>query len=209
MKIRTIFILLSLSIATIINHSSCKEDLCEAVICVNGDCNEGICDCIQGFGGADCSQMLTPTSFVIKSITYSNIPTTDASNDDAPWDDMVGNDFPDTRVAIYSGRSLVFLPGNIIFQGPANVDNEDTMYTEDLNAALPILNGDEFFINLLFHDKDSMDPVPSVDDDIIDYTTFNQGILVQPENPFPPILELEGLKEGGNMTFTVEIEYEF
>lgn len=40
-----------------IGISSCSSDPCEAVPCVNGSCNEGICDCAPGFKGAACDEI--------------------------------------------------------------------------------------------------------------------------------------------------------
>ncbi len=37
--------------------TSCSSDPCETVTCVNGACNEGVCDCAPGFKGAACDEI--------------------------------------------------------------------------------------------------------------------------------------------------------
>jgi len=41
-----------------IGITSCSSDPCESVTCVNGNCNEGICDCAPGFMGPACDQII-------------------------------------------------------------------------------------------------------------------------------------------------------
>ena len=41
--------------------SSCgKDDPCENISCVNGDCDSGICDCDEGWQGPDCNTPIDP-----------------------------------------------------------------------------------------------------------------------------------------------------
>ena len=33
-----------------------NEDSCDEIICINGNCNNGACECDEGFTGIDCSE---------------------------------------------------------------------------------------------------------------------------------------------------------
>lgn len=52
---KLLFITLMLSGSML--YVSCSSDPCEAVTCVNGSCNEGICDCAEGWKGPSCSEI--------------------------------------------------------------------------------------------------------------------------------------------------------
>lgn len=43
-----------IAVATVLFFNSCEQDPCKDVICVNGTCVSGICDCDAGYEGSDC-----------------------------------------------------------------------------------------------------------------------------------------------------------
>jgi len=50
------FLILSISIFLLLLLQSCKKDPCETVLCENsGTCEEGICDCLDGYEGSTCA----------------------------------------------------------------------------------------------------------------------------------------------------------
>ena len=64
---------------------SCESDPCGQTICLNnGICNEGICDCQEGYSGDACDSEIIPTSIKIIDIEVVRYPATDSNG--ADWD---------------------------------------------------------------------------------------------------------------------------
>ncbi len=51
------FLFLSIILTAGLVVSSCSSDPCDDIICVNGSCNEGICDCAEGWKGPSCDEV--------------------------------------------------------------------------------------------------------------------------------------------------------
>lgn len=77
------------------------DDPCEGIICINGGtCVNGICECPEGFEGADCGQEKVPDNIRIAKITYTKMPEKKDNGD--TWD--VGAfpaAFPGLKVIVY------------------------------------------------------------------------------------------------------------
>jgi hypothetical protein len=72
-------------------------DSCYGVVCLNGGiCNNGICECAPGFGGADCSAIIDPVFMVVTKIVLQDFPEKNANG--GYWDGV--NDAPDVLMTI-------------------------------------------------------------------------------------------------------------
>ncbi len=92
---------------------SCKKtpvvDPCAAITCLNGGtCNDGSCQCPQGFIGESCSAQKTPSAILIKSITVTKFPSRRA--DGTFWDVLSGA--PDIYPNLKIGSSILYSPYN-------------------------------------------------------------------------------------------------
>jgi len=67
-----------------------KEDPCESVSCLNGTCANGVCNCVPGYTGSDCSQQVKPIRINIQKIKVIDFPITDAGG--SSWDLTNGAD---------------------------------------------------------------------------------------------------------------------
>ncbi len=55
-----------LAILFLVATQSCKQNVCEGVVCNNGGtCKDGSCECPPGFSGADCSQQIEPCDTLV------------------------------------------------------------------------------------------------------------------------------------------------
>lgn len=79
------------------SFSSCTEsDPCEDITCVEGFCNDGTCDCSEGWTGAACDVLLTPSSVTIKRITL--LEYNYLRDDNTVWD--INSSGPDLCIYI-------------------------------------------------------------------------------------------------------------
>lgn len=76
-----------------------KKDLdpCSGIVCENGTCINGICDCEIGYTGPSCSSEKTPERVILESVTLSNWPESDNG---VGWDPL---DQADLRFIIRQG----------------------------------------------------------------------------------------------------------
>jgi len=78
---------------------SCS-DACEDVICENeGICNDGTCECPDGYEGMTCEIEKMPTSVTITKVEITRFPETNSFLNNAPWDP---NSPPDLYLSIRS-----------------------------------------------------------------------------------------------------------
>lgn len=91
---------------------------------------EGDKDCPTGFTGSNCSQQVTPTNILIKSISVTSFPATDANG--AGWDLTNG---PDIYITISQN-------GNVLYENSANFSqNGAPNVTFNTNFVLPDVDG--------------------------------------------------------------------
>lgn len=84
--------------------SSCKKDACEDVTCLNNSvCNDGTCDCPEGYGGLDCGIELVPRKIVISNIKVTRMPATPPQG--FTWD---LTDDPDIYTLIATLQSVIW-----------------------------------------------------------------------------------------------------
>lgn len=52
--------------------AACSTDPCEDVVCVNGDCIDGTCDCVEGFEGVNCDKAIfNPVgNYILSRLSY-------------------------------------------------------------------------------------------------------------------------------------------
>lgn len=125
-----ITIIASMLITTVMFAGCDKDDPdpCEAVQCHNaGTCVDGVCDCPDGYGGADCSNPIAPDAIRITKVRISNFPST---NDGEPWDGLPG--YADLTFSIYKGSTLVY-------ESPLRYDNANTETTYDFVPNTPLI----------------------------------------------------------------------
>ena len=72
---------------------SCNDDtidLCDGIVCVNGSCVSGDCDCDEGWTGSSCSDQITPSLIEVTAIKVTRFPAT--ADGGAGWDPFSGPD---------------------------------------------------------------------------------------------------------------------
>lgn len=85
-----LYLWLLLSISMLLTLTSCSEsDPCDDIVCVNGECINGNCDCDTGYTGSDCSVEQTPSTIDI-ILTLNSCPGVGVGG--APWDLLDGPD---------------------------------------------------------------------------------------------------------------------
>jgi len=95
--------------------TSCQEDPCDNLLCVNGGiCNEGKCDCPEGFGGSNCNEHLAPLSMRISFVTLTRYP---ATKDGISWDETNG---PDMFFKLYEDTFPIGKPLDLILDAAAD-----------------------------------------------------------------------------------------
>ncbi|MFT4566870.1 MAG: hypothetical protein ACI9FN_001831 [Saprospiraceae bacterium] len=101
---------------------SCSSDPCETVTCVNGACNEGMCECEEGYKGVDCSEI------DLKGVYF---------NSDLVWDDHFPQSYKDTlRELIGEKRCNNESCNSFLYEflGDGNYIRKSIHYVEDANG---------------------------------------------------------------------------
>ncbi|MCO5240106.1 MAG: calcium-binding EGF-like domain-containing protein [Chitinophagaceae bacterium] len=171
--------------------ASCQKenaDPCDKTVCLNGGhCANGNCVCPEGYGGADCSQPITPKKIKITKIEVTRFPATD--NNGAGWDPTSG---PDIYLKLSKGDVQIWKSANTY-----NYQNADPskIYSFDITPAVDLTDPqDQYTITL--YDYDDFD----ADD-------FMGGIIFTPytkSNRFPSVLALDA---GGTVAFKLYVSY--
>ncbi len=80
--------------------STCKDDPCEGVQCLNGGtCENGECECTPMWRGKNCGEQVTPFSITVKEVTVTKYPTNPV------WD---AGGKPDFFIIVSKGSSPIF-----------------------------------------------------------------------------------------------------
>lgn len=173
-----------------LTFSSCSEEVadpCDGIVCVNGDCVNGNCDCEQGWSGSDCSTQLTPTSMSITSIKITRFPATDSNG--AGWDLFDG---PDVYVQI---------------TGAGGVIGIETGYIENANPQQDYtFSPSSWSTNNDFADVTSQYTISAYDYDGIDDDLLG-GIYFTPYSTQGGFPTTQILDAGGSVAFEVNYSY--
>jgi len=107
---------------------ACSKDPCAGNLCRNdGVCVDGTCNCLEGFEGADCSVLKTPTSMKISQIRLLSYPA--SKPDGSSWDLLDGADLQ--MEFCNTGTSLCFSTTEIGNTVPNNTNQWSVDFTID------------------------------------------------------------------------------
>lgn len=170
---------------------SCKKDNtdpCANTVCLNGGhCVNGDCVCPEGYGGADCSQQITPRKIKVTKIEVTKFPAT--TNNGGGWDNSSGADI---YLKLFKGDTQVWKSSYTYNYQNAN---PSTIYPIDISPSVDLSEpNDEYTITL--YDFDDFD----ADD-------FMGGIIFTPyskSNGFPSVLTLDA---NGGVAFKLYLSY--
>jgi hypothetical protein len=151
-------LLLALFIALASCSSSSEED-CQPIICLN----EGIqtidcgCECPEGYSGADCATILTPSKVIINKVVINSF------DDYSSWDtstkpDITFNFEKADRTILYSHTSFI---NNAESNSPITFTLSPVYSITDVNT--PIV--------FVLYDYDGNDLIPNADDQM-DFGVF-------------------------------------
>jgi len=179
-------ILFCLAICTL----SCKDDdtvidPCEGITCVNGECINGICDCITGFDGPSCNNQITPSSIRVVGIDVLRFPALNQQN--GSWDIDGGADL-----------FVRMLESNVSLYISSSITNANPTSTNSFNPTNLILNNPTNLYVVELWDSDAL-----VND-------FISGLSItpySPQNGFPPSLSWGTID--GSIELRLNLEYIF
>ncbi|MCG8332224.1 MAG: calcium-binding EGF-like domain-containing protein [Chitinophagales bacterium] len=98
-------LLSALLFATCSKEDDSPPDPCEGIVCENGgSCVNGVCDCPEGWEGADCTTKSTPSSITLEWIEVIEYPTTKDNGES--WD--IDGGAPDIYVTITGKADNIF-----------------------------------------------------------------------------------------------------
>jgi hypothetical protein len=167
--------------------SGCKKDACETSNCQNGGiCNDGRCDCPQGFYGSDCGQQITPQQIKISKIEVLKFPATDNGGG---WDLTSG---PEIYPKILKDGTTIWT-SSIYYE---NADPSDT-HQFSIDPSIQITEPKDRYTIALYD---------------YDGTTANDymgGVTFTPyssNNKFPSTIRLDA---GGEVVFKIYVSYVF
>ena len=81
---------------------SCKKDPCDTIVCTNGYCVNGACDCFPGYSGPSCGNEDRPIKITLNKIVLTTFSQTNPQG--GGWDP--NGTGPDIYVDVYSGAIL-------------------------------------------------------------------------------------------------------
>jgi hypothetical protein len=106
-KIFTQIIAVALTLTSTAIFLGCEKepvDPCATVVCVNGNCINGACDCFPGYSGPSCANEDRPVKITLDRIELTSFPQTNPQG--GGWDsDGTG---PDVYVTVSSGSTKVW-----------------------------------------------------------------------------------------------------
>ncbi|MCG8332219.1 MAG: hypothetical protein MI974_31325 [Chitinophagales bacterium] len=189
---RNAYLMLLLSVflfATCSKEDDSPPDPCEGIVCENGgSCVNGVCDCLEGWEGADCTEVATPSAITINSITVTRFPPT--RDNGGSWDFTDG---PDLIVRL-AQLSNVLYESDYFFEDA--VFGEEYLYTT--NIRITDVQA-EYVITLL--DSDTFG-----DDEFMGGYTFR--LFNSQYTSLPPSKFSIGV-EGSPTAFELDVSYEY
>jgi hypothetical protein len=106
MKYLSLLLTLTLSIPL---FNSCGS-ACDDVNCVNGKCNEGTCDCEEGWEGDLCDQEKEPYSINVSKMVIEKFSAMDGTRE---WDNEDDNSKGDITLRVYDFQNNYFEPTDL------------------------------------------------------------------------------------------------
>ena len=169
---------------------SCQKndaDPCDKTACLNGGhCANGECICPEGYGGADCSQPITPKKIKISKIEVTKFPATDNG---AGWDLTSG---PDIYLQLLKGDASIWKSSTTYDYQNADPSK---VYSFDITPSVDLTDPQDQYTIILY------------DYDDLDAADFMGGIVFTAyvkSKGFPSVITLDA---GGTVAFKLHVSY--
>ncbi|MEN8858463.1 MAG: hypothetical protein ABF260_10435 [Flavobacteriaceae bacterium] len=183
-KVQKILFVTILSCASVFTNCN-KEDECADVTCYNGGvCDNGTCDCIEGYEGSSCNDQKTPSRISISEVRIKRFPQSDGGSS---WDIGSG---PDIFISLSKGSAL-FHTQPTYFENATSGNNY--VYRPTPSIDLTDVTA-RYSINLYDYDTGSSDD-------------WMGGIYFTPyysDNEFPEIISVDA---GAGLAFELKVNY--
>jgi hypothetical protein len=168
----------------------CKDeddDPCEGVLCGDGYCDNGVCQCPEGFYGFRCNSFLIPTAVVLEGITIDKFPTTRV--DSSSWD--VGSN-PDLHLTFFQSTTKLWETNSSIQDASTNSNLQF-----DVIPSVRMRNLDaQYTISLYDDDGNKVDE-------------FMAGSLFKPYDEILGSVKNRTIDNGGDLVVTLTLSYEY
>lgn len=165
------------------------DDPCEGIDCgIYGRCVNGVCECEPGYGGADCSTALMPTSMTVTNSELLSWPATDSNG--AGWDLTTA---PDVYMVVFDNDTNTELFRGNFF---ANA-TPPRSYSQNITIPDP---GNELTFGL--YDSDDFDADDYMGGIIVTLGEYGRN------RGFPDIIDLD-LSATNDLRIEISVEYEF
>ncbi|MBX3255020.1 MAG: hypothetical protein KF862_12835 [Chitinophagaceae bacterium] len=170
---------------------SCKKgsaDPCDGTTCLNdGYCADGNCVCPEGYGGADCSQQITPKKIQITGIELTRFPAT--NNNGAGWDTKNG---PDLYIKLFKGDEQIWQSSDTYNYQNATPSE---VYTFEVMPAVDLTDPENEY-TIMLYDQDDYNA-----DDLMGEIIFTP---YSGSKGFPKVLTLD---TEGAVAFKLNVSY--
>ncbi len=168
----------------------CKDegdDPCEGVFCGDGYCDNGACQCPEGFYGSGCTSFLTPSAVILDGITIDKFPTTKV--DSSSWD--VGSN-PDLHLTLFRSTTKLWETSSSI---------QDANMNSNLQlAVVPVIT---------MRDINAQYTISLYDDDGNKVDEFMAGSLFRPYDETLGSVKKRTIDNGGDLVVTLSLSYEY
>lgn len=175
------------------------DDPCLDIICENGDCVDGVCDCDSGWAGENCEVIQFPTSIVFSDLVI-NMPTPPGKD---TWDEAGPEEGADIIIAFYAEGDFVLDELTL-----SDADHTESLVTDFTG---PIYTDLEFSVEV---SGASFYSIGLYDDDGNQMTEFMEASYLyfdfkeDEEEPFPSDAVAFGTFNGGSVSF-LDVSYRF
>jgi hypothetical protein len=164
---------------------SCQQEDCDGTACLNGSiCNNGICECPNGYEGAACAEQETPRLMYITSVLVTRFPALENGNS---WDEEDG---PDIFIRLGSGTGS-FYESSMFFANASHAKEYEftavSIEIQDVTAT--------HILQLMDYEYGGFDQWMGEIEFIPYYSATNK---------FPSTIALDA---GGPVAFTLSVEY--